>query len=93
MMGGTMLEVRTTNGYLAEFQREDHEIVTLYWMGSLDETRDLAKQIALNCGADIFRIMEFTLGAAEGSRRGRTLGAVRLAEGERRVGAGHDEFS
>jgi hypothetical protein len=51
------------------FQREGHDIETLYWAGSMIEARELAREIAFKGGADAFRIVEFT-----GSDRGVTVG-------------------
>ena len=45
--------------------RDAEEIQTLYWNGSLQETVNLARKIALKCGADRFRIIEFTDSGAE----------------------------
>jgi hypothetical protein len=38
--------------------RMGEEIQTLYWNGSLQETVNLARTIALKCEADRFRIIE-----------------------------------
>ena len=45
--------------YEAVLLRNGEEIQTLYWNGSLQETVDLARWIALNCEVDQFRIIEF----------------------------------
>jgi hypothetical protein len=42
------------------FQREGHDIETLFWAGSLAEVQELAREIAFRGGADAFRIVEFT---------------------------------
>jgi hypothetical protein len=44
------------------FQREGHDVETLYWAGSMAEVQELARQIAFRGGADAFRIVEFTCG-------------------------------
>jgi hypothetical protein len=51
--------------YQVVFQSDGRDIETVYWTGSLDETRRLARQIARKCQADAFRILGFTNGAAE----------------------------
>jgi hypothetical protein len=50
------------------FQREGHDIETLYWAGPLEETRQLAQRIALLGGADAVRIVELS-----GKRKGACL--------------------
>ena len=52
-------EVPKTTSYKVTFRRAGHDIEALYWAGSLAETEDLAGKIALECGADDFRIVEF----------------------------------
>ena len=52
-------EVPRTISYKVTFRRAGHDIEALYWAGSLAETEDLAGKIALECGADDFRIVEF----------------------------------
>jgi hypothetical protein len=42
------------------FQREGHDVETLYWAGPMEEARELAREIAFKGGADTFRIIEFT---------------------------------
>ena len=42
------------------FQREGYDVETLYWVGSIEEVRELAREIALMGGADTFRILEFS---------------------------------
>lgn len=46
--------------YRVIFQRDGGDIGTLYWNGSLEETRRLATQIAIRCEADTFRILDST---------------------------------
>jgi hypothetical protein len=45
--------------------RSGEEIETLYWNGSLQETVNLARAIALKCEADRFRIIELADSGAE----------------------------
>ena len=45
--------------------RSGQEIETLYWNGSLQETVNLARAIALKCEADRFRIIELADSGAE----------------------------
>ena len=45
--------------YRIVFQRQGHDIETLYWRGSAEETRRLARGITFRCGADGFRMVEF----------------------------------
>ena len=45
--------------------RLGEEIQTLYWNGSLQETVNLARRIALKCGADRFRVIELADSGAE----------------------------
>lgn len=46
--------------YRVVFQKDGRDIGTLYWNGSLEETRFLATQIAIKVAADDFRISDFT---------------------------------
>jgi hypothetical protein len=46
------------------FQREGHDVETLYWAGSIAEARELARGIAFRGGADAFRIIELTTNGA-----------------------------
>jgi hypothetical protein len=46
------------------FQREGHDVETLYWVGSTAEVQELAREIAFRGGADAFRIIEFTSSGA-----------------------------
>jgi hypothetical protein len=51
--------------YEAVLLRNDEEIRTLYWNGSLQETVNLARTIAVKCEADRFCIIEVADGGAE----------------------------
>jgi hypothetical protein len=51
--------------YEAVVLRNGEEIGTLYWNGSLQETVNLARTIALKCEADRFRIIELADRGAE----------------------------
>jgi hypothetical protein len=51
--------------YKIVIQRNDSEIETLYWKGSLEETINLARQIGIKCEADRFRVIEFAGCGAE----------------------------
>jgi len=51
--------------YQVVFQRNGRTRETLYWNGSLDETQELARTIALNPDIDRFLIVEFHGNAAE----------------------------
>ena len=51
--------------YQVVFQSNGRDVETVYWTGSLDETRRLARQIARKCQADAFRILGLPNGAAE----------------------------
>jgi hypothetical protein len=51
--------------YEAVLLRNGEEIQTLYWNGSLQETVNLARTIALKCEADRFRIIELADSGAE----------------------------
>jgi hypothetical protein len=46
--------------YRVVFQKDGRDIGTLYWNGSLEETQCLARQIAVKCDADAFRIFDFS---------------------------------
>lgn len=46
------------------FQRNGHDIETLYWAGAVAEARELAREIAFRRGADTFRIVEFNCDSA-----------------------------
>ena len=62
-----------TVSYQVVFQRECHYIETVYWTGSLEETRELARRIAIQLAANDFRIIEFNRDAQP--KRGLTLRA------------------
>ena len=62
-----------TVSYQVVFQRECHHIETVYWTGSLEETRELARRIAIQLAANDFRIIEFNRDAQP--KRGLTLRA------------------
>ena len=51
--------------YEAVLLRDSEEVQTLYWNGSLQETENLVRMIAIKCEADRFRIVEFTDSTAE----------------------------
>ena|ERR1700722_13463777 len=51
--------------YEAVLFRLGEEIQTLYWKGSLQETANLARRIALKCEADQFRVIELADSGAE----------------------------
>jgi hypothetical protein len=51
--------------YQVVFESSGRDIETVYWTGSLEETRRLARQIARKGQADAFRILDFTNGVAE----------------------------
>ena len=42
------------------FQRQGYDVQTLYWVGSMEEVRELAEEIASRRGADTYRIVEFS---------------------------------
>jgi hypothetical protein len=46
-------------------ERNDSEIETLYWSGSLEETINLAREIGIKCEADRFRVIELAGCSAE----------------------------
>jgi len=46
--------------YRVDFQKDGRDIGTLYWKGSLEETRRLATHVATKVDADAFRISDFT---------------------------------
>jgi hypothetical protein len=50
------------DGYRVVFYRNGHEIETLYWTGSFQETQTLARKIACKGGA-LFRIFKLSDGA------------------------------
>ena len=51
--------------YKIVVQRNDREIDTLYWNGSLEETISLARAISIKCEADRFRVTELDGGGSE----------------------------
>lgn len=51
--------------YEAILLRNGEKSKPLYWNGSLQETVNLARTIALKCEADRFRIIEFADSGAE----------------------------
>ena len=55
---------RHVRSYQVVFQREGHDIETLYWAGPLEETRELTRRIASMGGVDAVRIVELS-GASE----------------------------
>ena len=55
--------------YEAVFLRNGEEIRTLYWNGSLQETINLARTIAVKCKADRFRIMRSPTAALKCARK------------------------
>jgi hypothetical protein len=66
-----MMDVRKTTNYQVVFQREGHDIETLYWTGSRGEIRKLSAEFALKCGADVFQIVR--LAGSDPERRSRRL--------------------
>ena len=56
---------RNSTIYEAVLLRLGEEIQTLYWKGSLQETVNLARRIALKCEADRFRVIELADSGAE----------------------------
>ena len=50
---------RDAVSYHIIFQREGHCIETIYWTGSLEETRELARRFARRLVVDDFQITEF----------------------------------
>ena len=55
--------------YEAVLQRNGEEIQTLYWNGSLQETVNLARTIAVKCEADRFRVIEVATAALKCARK------------------------
>jgi hypothetical protein len=51
--------------YKIVVERNDGEIDTLYWSGSLEETINLARVIGIKCEAHRFHVIEFTGPGAE----------------------------
>jgi len=58
------------------FQREGHNVETIYWAGPLEETRELARRIAIRGGGDAFEIQALGDCDAEGVLAGRTVAAM-----------------
>jgi hypothetical protein len=54
-----MMETERPRGYKVVFHRKGHELGVLYWNDSLAEIQQLARRLALECGADDFDIVEF----------------------------------
>ena len=52
-------------GYKIVVQRNDREIDTFYWDGSLEETINLAREIGIKREADRFRVIELAGCCAE----------------------------
>ena len=52
--------------YQIDFLSGDRYIGTIYWTGLLDETRELARRIAVHLAADDFRIVELNEAAPVG---------------------------
>jgi hypothetical protein len=52
--------------YQIDFFFGDRCIGTIHWIGSLEETRELASRIAIHLAADDFRIAEFNDDAPAG---------------------------
>ena len=73
-------------GYQVVFRRNDRDIETLYWTGSLDETLRLARKIAVECAADAFRIIEFPDSGAEVYSEEGPFGDTRSGMGSRPCG-------
>jgi hypothetical protein len=65
-----MTDVRKPMNYQVVFQRDGHDIETLYWAGSRGEIRKLSAEFALKCGADVFQIVRLA-GSDPGGRSGR----------------------
>jgi len=57
------------------FERNGQDFETLYWAGTSQETRDLARKIVLNLGADAFRILDVTGDGAKVCSEERAPGA------------------
>jgi hypothetical protein len=54
---------KNLRSYEVVFQREGYDVETFYWAGSIEEVRELAKEIAFRGGADTYRIVEFSGGS------------------------------
>jgi hypothetical protein len=42
------------------FQRQGYDVESLYWVGSMEEVRELAEEIASRRGANTYRIVELS---------------------------------
>ncbi len=51
---------KNLRNYEVVFQREGYDVETIYWAGSIEEVRQLAKEIAFRGGADTYRIVELS---------------------------------
>jgi hypothetical protein len=56
--GPSMIETERPKGYKVVF-RKGRDTSVLYWNDSLAEIQQLARRLALECGADGFEIVEF----------------------------------
>ena len=63
--------------YQVMFHRNGYEVESLYWSGPLEETRQLARQLALKLDADLFRIVDISGGGAEVFSEQRPFGDTR----------------
>jgi hypothetical protein len=61
--------------YQIVVQRNDGEIDTLYWSGSLEETINLARKIGIKCEADRFRVVGLACGGAEAGAEAHSEGS------------------
>jgi hypothetical protein len=55
--------------YRVDFQKDGRDIGTLYWKGSLEETRRLATHIAIKVNADDFRISDLSDAEVDSEKR------------------------
>ena len=60
--------------YQVVLERNGLDIETLYWTGSLNETRELARRVAVERDADVIRILQFDGGGQEVLREERPFG-------------------
>lgn len=70
---------RSSMSYEIVFQRQGHDVETIYWAGPLAETRELARGIAFKGGSDAFRINALTDCHDEGILAGTTVDVMRFA--------------
>jgi hypothetical protein len=63
--------------YRVVLESDGRGIETFYWSGSLEETRVLAREVALKRGADAFRIFEVSNGNSEVWIERRPFGGAR----------------